>query len=72
MAWLIRVASRICLDHLALARVRRERYTGEWLPEPVWHSATWASAGDADVDDPADRFTLEESVSMGMLVVLVN
>ncbi|WDZ90960.1 sigma factor [Nocardiopsis sp. HUAS JQ3] len=27
LAWLTRVASRICLDHLASARVRRERYT---------------------------------------------
>lgn len=70
LAWLTRVASRICLDHLASARVRRERYTGEWLPEPVRGSATWTSAGDGGGDDPADRITLDESVSMGMLVVL--
>ncbi|MDH6215135.1 RNA polymerase sigma factor SigJ [Streptomyces pseudovenezuelae] len=71
LAWLTRVASRICLDQLASARVRRERYTGEWLPEPVRHSATWTSTGeDAARDDPADRITLDESVSMGMLVVL--
>ncbi|MFJ6085473.1 RNA polymerase sigma factor SigJ [Streptomyces sp. NPDC092369] len=70
-AWLTRVASRICLDQLASARVRRERYTGEWLPEPVPHGATWTSTGeDAGRDDPADRITLDESVSMGMLVVL--
>ncbi|MYX37977.1 sigma factor [Streptomyces sp. BoleA5] len=31
-AWLVRVAGRICLDHLGSARVRREKYTGEWLP----------------------------------------
>jgi RNA polymerase sigma-70 factor (ECF subfamily) len=70
LAWLTRVASRICLDHLASARVRRERYTGEWLPEPVRHSATWSSTDGAGEDDPADRITLDESVSMGMLVVL--
>ncbi|WP_436847617.1 RNA polymerase sigma factor SigJ [Streptomyces avermitilis] len=70
LAWLTRVASRICLDHLASARVRRERYTGEWLPEPVRHSATWTSTGHEGGDDPADRITLDESVSMGMLVVL--
>ncbi|GAA2324214.1 RNA polymerase sigma factor SigJ [Streptomyces kunmingensis] len=69
-AWLTRVASRICLDQLASARVRRERYTGEWLPEPVRHSATWTSTGGADAGDPADRITLDESVGMGMLVVL--
>ncbi|MGW3188295.1 RNA polymerase sigma factor SigJ [Streptomyces ardesiacus] len=69
-AWLTRVASRICLDHLASARMRRERYTGEWLPEPVRHSATWSSTDAAHAGDPADRITLDESVSMGMLVVL--
>lgn len=45
MAWLTRVASRICLDQLGSARARRERYTGEWLPEPVRHGARWASTG---------------------------
>src|SRR5437762_5624207 len=34
-AWLTTVASRICLDVLGSARARRERYVGEWLPEPL-------------------------------------
>src|SRR5690242_21212098 len=34
-AWLTRVASRICLDLLRSARARRERYVGEWIPEPL-------------------------------------
>jgi DNA-directed RNA polymerase specialized sigma24 family protein len=34
-AWLTTVASRICLDLLRSARVRRERYVGEWIPEPL-------------------------------------
>ncbi len=34
-AWLSRVVTRLCLDHLKSARVRRERYVGPWLPEPV-------------------------------------
>src|SRR5260370_17075826 len=34
-AWLTTVASRICLNLLASARVRRERYVGEWIPEPL-------------------------------------
>ncbi|WP_245674749.1 RNA polymerase sigma factor SigJ [Herbidospora cretacea] len=59
-AWLTTVASRICLDLLGSARVRRERYVGEWIPEPV---PDWT-------DDPADRVTLDESVSMAFLVVL--
>jgi len=74
LAWLTRVASRICLDQLASARVRRERYTGQWLPEPVGSgSDVWTSMGGPggpDGGDPADRVTLDESVSMGMLVVL--
>ncbi|MCH0539186.1 RNA polymerase sigma factor SigJ [Streptomyces sp. MUM 203J] len=74
LAWLTKVAGRICLDHLASARVRREQYTGEWLPEPLRHSGTWSSTdGDGtrlNTRDPADQVTLDESVSMGMLVVL--
>ena len=34
-AWMMRVTSRICLDMLGSARVRRESYVGPWLPEPV-------------------------------------
>ena len=41
-AWLTTVASRICLDLLGSARVRRERYVGEWLPEPLPGPAEWS------------------------------
>src|SRR5215475_8558621 len=70
-AWLTRVTSRICLDLLGSARARRERYVGEWLPEPLPDRAEWISArpGGATAD-PADRVTLDESVSMAFLVVL--
>ncbi|MDT6939290.1 sigma-70 family RNA polymerase sigma factor [Brucella pseudogrignonensis] len=34
-AWLTRVVSRLALDHLKSARVRRETYPGTWLPEPL-------------------------------------
>ena len=34
-AWLTTVVSRICLDVLGSARARRERYVGEWIPEPL-------------------------------------
>src|SRR6266576_6062297 len=40
-AWLTRVASRICLDLLGSARARRERYVGEWVPEPLPEPAEW-------------------------------
>lgn len=34
-AYLTQVVTRLCLDHLKSARVRRESYVGTWLPEPV-------------------------------------
>jgi RNA polymerase sigma factor (sigma-70 family) len=73
-AWLTTVTSRICLDLLGSARARRERYVGEWIPEPVPERAEWIGArpdgGTGDPADPADRVTLDESVSMAFLVVL--
>jgi len=68
-AWLTTVASRICLDVLGSARARRERYVGEWIPEPLPEPAEWAG-GRGGPADPADRITLDESVSMAFLVVL--
>jgi RNA polymerase sigma-70 factor, ECF subfamily len=35
-AFLVRTITRLCLDHLKSARVRRETYVGEWLPEPIF------------------------------------
>jgi RNA polymerase sigma-70 factor (ECF subfamily) len=34
-SFLAKTVTRLCLDHLKSARVRRETYVGEWLPEPV-------------------------------------
>src|SRR5918992_750961 len=45
-AYLSTVVSRLALDQLRSARVRRERYVGDWLPEPL--------VADADAD-PAGR-----------------
>jgi RNA polymerase sigma factor (sigma-70 family) len=68
-AWLTTVTSRICLDQLGSARARRERYVGQWIPEPLPEPAEWISSPGAPAD-PADRVTLDESVSMAFLVVL--
>jgi RNA polymerase sigma-70 factor (ECF subfamily) len=70
-AWLTTVASRICLDLLGSARARRERYVGEWIPEPLPERTEWINgrSGGTTVD-PADRVTLDESVNMAFLVVL--
>jgi RNA polymerase sigma-70 factor (ECF subfamily) len=70
-AWLTTVASRICLDLLGSARARRERYVGDWVPEPLPEPTEWIGGrpGGSTVD-PADRVTLDESVNMAFLVVL--
>jgi RNA polymerase sigma factor (sigma-70 family) len=70
-AWLTTVASRICLNLLGSARVRRERYVGEWIPEPLPERTEWITGRPSGTTtDPADRVTLDESVSMAFLVVL--
>jgi RNA polymerase sigma-70 factor, ECF subfamily len=57
--WLTTVTGRICLDVLRSARVRREAYPGQWLPEPVVTSL-----------GPASRVELTEEVGLALLVVL--
>ena len=69
-AWLTTVASRICLNVLGSARARRERYVGEWIPEPLPERTGQLSGQPGAAADPADRVTLDESVSMAFLVVL--
>ncbi len=58
--WLVRVVSRLCLDRLKSARVRREQYFGTWLPEPLVEAHA-APASDVELDD---------SVSIALLLVL--
>lgn len=61
-AWLRTVVTRLCLDELRSARVRRESYVGPWLPEPV-HTADGALG-------PLDTAELRDSLSLGFLVLL--
>jgi RNA polymerase sigma factor (sigma-70 family) len=68
--WLTTVASRICLDLLGSARARREHYVGEWIPEPLPEGTEWIGGRRGVATDPADRITLDESVSMAFLVLL--
>src|SRR5215203_547848 len=60
-AYLSTVVSRLSLDQLRSARVRRETYVGEWLPEPLLASAD---------DDPARKAELADSLSLAFLVLL--
>ena len=62
-AWLVVVVSRLCLDQLRSARVKREAYIGPWFPEPLLFSEDAAT-------DPADVVTMDESVRFALLVVL--
>ena len=63
--WLTTVVSRICLDVLRSARVRRTAYVGAWLPEPLVERLPPAT--DAD---PAEIAVREQQVSLALLVVL--
>src|SRR3990170_1522018 len=60
-AYLSTVVSRLSLDHLRSARIRRETYVGEWLPEPLVPSAD---------DDPARKAEMADSLSLAFLVLL--
>jgi RNA polymerase sigma-70 factor (TIGR02957 family) len=60
-AYLATVATRLSIDQLRSARVRRETYVGEWLPEPL---VTDSQA------DPARQAELADSLSMAFLVLL--
>ncbi|MFF3604215.1 RNA polymerase sigma factor SigJ [Streptomyces sp. NPDC002463] len=69
-AWLTKVAGRICLNVLGSARTRRETYVGEWIPEPLPGRDGWTAGAPGGAGaDPADRITLDESVTMAFLVV---
>jgi RNA polymerase sigma-70 factor, ECF subfamily len=67
-AWLTTTVSRLALDALGSAQARRERAVGPWLPEPLVENL--GDMGGSPGGDPADRVTLDESVSMALLVVL--
>lgn len=63
-AYATTVTTRLAIDTLRSARVRREQYVGPWLPEPI------VDAGDVDSLDPAHRLVLDETVSTAFLVLL--
>lgn len=61
-AWLTRVLTNLCLNHVSSARVRRESYVGRWLPEPLL-------AGDPMLG-PADTAEQREAVSYAVLTLM--
>jgi RNA polymerase sigma-70 factor (TIGR02957 family) len=58
-AYIATLVTRLAIDHLRSARVRRERYVGEWLPEPLVTEPT-----------PAERAETVDSLSLAFLVLL--
>lgn len=58
-AWLSTVTTRLAINHLHSARVRRESYVGPWLPEPLIDEETVSSHAE-----------LADSLSLAFLVVL--
>jgi RNA polymerase sigma-70 factor, ECF subfamily len=57
-AYLSAVTTRLSIDHLKSARVRREQYVGQWLPEPLL------------TDDASAHAETADSLSMAFLVLL--
>ncbi|MCU1263470.1 MAG: polymerase sigma-70 factor [Bryobacterales bacterium] len=60
-AFLVTIVSRLCINHLQSARVQREEYVGQWLPEPVVTDPG---------SDPFGLIKVDESLSMAFLVLL--
>ena len=60
-AFVATVTTRLAIDELRSARARRERYVGEWLPEPIITDGR---------DDPARHAETADSLSLAMLVLL--
>ena len=59
-AYLATVTTRLAIDQLRSARVRRERYVGSWLPEPLLTSG----------DEVSRQVELSDSLSQAFLVLL--
>jgi len=60
-AYLATATTRLAIDHLRSARVRRESYVGTWLPEPI--------VADSE-PGPAERAEMSDSLSLAFLVLL--
>jgi RNA polymerase sigma-70 factor (ECF subfamily) len=61
-AFMATVTTRLAINELHSARARRERYVGEWLPEPVLTDRAEA--------DPAEHAEMADSLSLAMLVLM--
>jgi RNA polymerase sigma-70 factor, ECF subfamily len=60
-AFLVTIITRLCINYLQSARIQREQYVGQWLPEPLITEPG---------SDPADNVQADEFVSIAFLVLL--
>ncbi|MFM2314982.1 MAG: polymerase sigma-24 subunit [Cyanobacteriota bacterium] len=60
-AYLTTIVTRLCIDYLRSAKVRREQYAGAWLPEPIISYKK---------DEPSELVELADSLAMAFLVML--
>ncbi|HEY4051518.1 MAG TPA: RNA polymerase sigma-70 factor [Acidobacteriaceae bacterium] len=60
-AFLVTIVSRLCINQLQSARVQREEYVGQWLPEPIMIEPG---------SDPLGMIKIDESLSMAFLILL--
>ncbi|MBE1486676.1 RNA polymerase sigma factor SigJ [Plantactinospora soyae] len=67
-AWLTTTTARVSLDVLRSARVRRETYHGQWLPEPV--VSRLPDPADGFAPDPAERAVHTDQVGIALLTLL--
>ena len=66
-AYLATITTRLAIDHLRSARVRRESYVGTWLPEPLVGTGPGPAQGGTD---PAELAETSDSLSLAFLVLL--
>ncbi len=62
VAYLARIVTHLALDYLRSARVRRERYVGPWLPEPLVDAEAWLG--------PLETLEEREQLSLATLALL--
>jgi RNA polymerase sigma-70 factor (TIGR02957 family) len=62
-AFVATITTRLAINELHSARARRERYVGDWLPEPIITDAR---------DDPAVHVEMADSLSVALLTLLEN
>lgn len=60
-AFFVTIVSRLCINHLQSARVKREEYLGQWLPEPIVTDGS---------QDPFRIISVDDSLSLAFLQML--